>query len=808
MRPRLSVPKLRERVQGALCLLGNELLGKNPALHDMLRKGDLGAEDFYNELIAHCYRMIFALMQGQSPATRFPAHWGDCSLNEPTEKELRQLLAQDVEQVQAQDLGFVYEQLLELAPHVDEKKPTFQLRELMGNQRKRTGCYYSPESLVEEMLNTALDPLISSCKTEEELLRLRIIDPACGSGQFLIPAARRLARALAEYRGGYEQALQAVISECIYGLDINPMAVELLRMSLWMEADRAIPFSSLEQHVRCGNALLGFRDWDAIPAADAYALLAELQIDTDSCGVFHWSEHFGSVIEAGGFDCVLGNPPWEKFTFNEREWFANRCPEIAAASGSKRKKLIEQLALGDNSSLYEQFDRARHLVAAQGQFYHIKEQPWAQFPYSGHGIVNSYALFTERCLAILHPRGRAGIIVPTGIATDASTRALFSHMVRTKRIVSLYDFENKQRLFPDVHSSYRFCCLTLGHSEHIDLAVYLHRLEDKEDARRHVRLSPEQLLLINPNTGNCPALRSQEDARLTLSIYERVPILLQKKPLHNPWQLQFCQMFNMTSDSHCFAEKAGEGLLPLYEGKHIHQYDPHWVGERGGSAPRYWVSQDRVESRLAQRSKGYLLGIRGISCATNERTCIAAFIPLLATGNSLPLLLSPQPAELQCCLLANINSLVLDYIARSKVGGSNLNLYIIEQLPILAPEAYAAADIAYIAPRVLELSYTTEGLQALAEAMGYKGEPFSTDTQRRAQLRAELDAYYALLYGLSMKELAFILDPSTFYGKKDCPSVTFPSLQKNDMAQHGEYRTQIGVLDAYRRLQKSVKKKA
>ncbi|WP_407883646.1 hypothetical protein [Scytonema sp. NUACC26] len=138
-------------------------------------------------------------------------------------------------------------------------------------------------------------------------------------------------------------------------------------------------------------------------------------------------------------------------------------------------------------------------------------------------------------------------------------------------------------------------------------------------------------------------------------------------------------------------------------------------------------------------------------------------------------------------------------MAKQKVGGTNFNFFIVKQLPVLPPEAYTQADIDFIAPRVLELVYTAWDLQPFAKDMGYEGKPFIWNSQRRALLRAELDAYYARLYGLTHNELRYILDPADVYGE-DFPSETFRVLKNNEIKQFGEYRTQRLVLEAWDRI--------
>ena len=173
----------------------------------------------------------------------------------------------------AEELGSVYESLLELIPRYDAEQLAYTLETLAGNERKESGSYYTPTSLVECLLDSALDPLLDeACAhgTAEErvsaLLDITVCDPACGSGHFLVAAARRIAKRIAAEETGESEppdavvraALRRVIGRCIYGVDINPMAAELAKVSLWIEAlEPGKPLSYLDQNIRVGNSLLG-----------------------------------------------------------------------------------------------------------------------------------------------------------------------------------------------------------------------------------------------------------------------------------------------------------------------------------------------------------------------------------------------------------------------------------------------------------------------------------------------------------------------------------------------------------------------
>jgi hypothetical protein len=311
-----------------------------------------------------------------------------------------------------------------------------------------------------------------------------------------------------------------------------------------------------------------------------------------------------------------------------------------------------------------------------------------------------------------------------------------------------------------------------------------------------------------------------------------VPVLIREardgQQERNPWGISFMAMFHMSNDSHLFQDTNGEGLLPLYEAKMIHQFDHRWatyevnargqagkgeVASRDVSAtekaapqfsvtPRYWVSTAEVQQRLADKgwAQQWLLGWRDICRNTDMRTLIGAAIPVNAIDGGFPCMLPNGFTELAPALLANINSLVIDFVARQKVSGAHLKYFHIRQLPILAPDSYTNADRAFIVPRVLDLTYTAHDMQPWAKFLGFDGAPFAFNEPHRAQLRAELDAYYARLYALTRDELRYILDPADVMGE-DYPSETFRVLKKNEEREFGEYRTQRLVLEAWDKLE-------
>ncbi|MCS6900363.1 MAG: restriction endonuclease, partial [Myxococcales bacterium] len=547
---------------------------------------------------------------------------------------------------------------------------------------------------------------------------------------------------------------------------------------------------------------------------------------------FHWHLQFPQVFARGGFDVVLGNPPWERVKLQEQEFFAPRSQEIAQApNAAARKKLIEQLPTRD-PRLWSDWCAASR--KAEGESHFLRQS--GRYPLCGKGDVNTYAVFAEHNRTILAPRGRAGFIVPTGIATDDTTKDFFHDLVRNKCLSCIYDFQSGPGLFGDVgHARFKFCLLVIGfESQGIDLCFFARKTEELAESSRRFELNPEDFEILNPNTRTCPTFRSRRDAEINLALYRRAGILWREDdPEGNPWGLRFLAMLHMANDSGLFRTRAeleaagwrreGNGYLsgeqravPLIEAKMVHHFD-HRFGDYSdrmeGSLdtqlpdvpverlqnsnyapmPRYWVEEHEVSSRLDNRwSHGWLLGWRDICRSTDQRTVIASLIPRVAVGDKFLLMLPDLEAKLVCCLYSCLCSFILDYTARQKVGGTSLKYFTMRQLPVLAPRVYEEeADwhrgitrCAWILPRVVELTYTAWDLEAFGRDVGYEGPPFRWEPGRRFLLRCELDAAFFHLYGISREDAEYILE-------------TFPIVRRNDEKDDGEYRTKRVILEIY-----------
>jgi len=913
----------------------------------------------------------------------------------------------DYRNLGSEELGSVYESLLELHPQLNVDAATFTLAITAGSERKTTGSHYTATPLIQELLDSALEPVVADrlarvkregqtsgftfSDAEEALLSIKLIDPACGSGHFLVAAAHRLAHHLARVRTGDAEpapadlraALRDVVRHCIYGVDLNPMAVELCKVALWMETlDPGKPLSFLERNIQCGNSLFGatpallhrgipddafapltgddkavcsearkqnkqersgqlslfrpdMQPWErlgnlaeallelAAPEetlddvrrkeeryadmvrsagyrhgqllADAWcaafvwpkdkatpyalteetfrrlernpydlpkwmeATIAQLR---ERYAFFHWHLAFPGIFTPkpsppvplpedegsedvtgwkGGFDVVVGNPPWELINLMEKEFFADKAPEIAGArSGAERKRMIQTLQK-DDPALYQSYlDALRDSEGASAFFSNS-----GRYSLSARGRINLYQIFAGLARQLRSERGRVGIVVPTGIATDYYNKDFFGALVEGCELASLYDFENRAGLFPAVDSRMKFCLLTLTGPEApvdaADFAFFLHQPEQLRDPERRFTLTVADFRRINPNTQTCPVFRTRRDAELTRAIYARVPVLLNEATGQNPWGVSFKQgLFNMTSDSGLFRTReqleadvctssgnrfvcGEETYLPLYEGRMIHHFDHRAVSVgintetqfRSGvsidttieehanprfmTLPRYWVAEPTTRNAISEYPNPWFFVFKDITSPTNERTFIGTLLPFVALGNSLPVLLfGDELGVLQITgFVGNVASFTFDFMARQKLGGVHVNFYLLEQLPVLSPSTYdqpclwTGADHAsrityqaFILPRVLELTYTAWDLQPFAQECGYDGPPFVWDEERRFLLRCELDAAYFHLYGIARDDVDYIME-------------TFPIVKRKDEAAHGEYRTKRVILEMY-----------
>ena len=773
-----------------------------------------------------------------------------------------------------QQLGSIYERLLEREPAWNaegkvEARPNSYVR-------KDSGSFFTPQELVDLIVDRTLKPLaaerlaafeekaaeladdsrpaderyaeLRKLDPAEAVLDLKVLDPAMGSGHFLVTAVDFLSDYIAELvehvpgvpdwldgeyvsplvervsaiRRDIIQRAQAsdwvmddtqltgqaiirrmVLKRCIYGVDKNPLTVELAKVSLWLHSFTVgAPLSFLDHHLRCGDSLLGLHVMEAtaelnrlgglfassaisgaeaatagmqsieeISDADiaeveqsaslfqgvqnttaelrglldflaglrwlsagmkqkerrvfetplvealgerpeeAYSLLArglltdgtspknefnDLWNEAGSIaereGFLHWEAAFPGVWDdwqnerpQGGFDAVIGNPPWDRIKLQEVEWFATRSPALARAQTAAARQADIARLRTSGSPLSDEFDAAKERAETLSKMVRAS----GHYPMLGGGDINLYSLFVERAMTLVKPDGIVGLLTPSGIYADKTAAKFFRSVSTNGRMGGLFDFENRKIFFKDIHASFKFCALIFGGEERrfseTPCAFFLHDSETIDDPDRCFTLVPEDFSLVNPNTGTAPVFRTRRDAEITRRIYERHPVLVDRSGggERKTWPVRYVRQFDMTNDSHLFRtaaqldsqgfypvdgnrwKKGDELYLPLYEGKMVQAFDHRaasvvvnpnnltrqalpreatldehesvsWLPE-----PQFWIDHNQVNW---PDGLGWAIGFKDVTAPTNSRTMIASIIPRSAVGNTLPILM-PETAE-------------------------------------------------------------------------------------------------------------------------------------------------------------------
>ncbi|MCA9692930.1 MAG: SAM-dependent DNA methyltransferase, partial [Myxococcales bacterium] len=540
------------------------------------------------------------------------------------------------------------------------------------------------------------------------------------------------------------------------------------------------------------------------------------------------TENLADIQDKDRYDVILANPPWERIKLQEKEYFAARSAAVErGVAPAERRRRIAALAR-DDPATYQAYLRA--LRASSGVLRFLRAS--GRYPLTAHGDINTYSIFAELARALLTEDGLAGLIVPTGIATDDTNKRFFRRLMGEGSLVSLFDFENRDALFPGVDTRMRFCLLTFGRARQQAAPVFsffARDVRDLRDEQRSFTLTADDIRAMNPIRQTCPVFRTRRDARVAAALCRAAP------PLRAPgeragagasrWPVQITTIFHMTHDSSLFRPRpAGADWRPVLEGKMIGMYD-HRAADiivnprnlhrpqqpqavRGAQRlspaftprPYLWAPSSVVEGRRPSGwSRAWALVVKRVSAATNERTVVGAFVPMHALSYTLYVITAPAPAGDFVGLAANLLSYVYDYCVRQKTTQSSITIGVLREAPIIPRDRYEQSVawgpaglslIDWIRPRVLELSYTAWDLVAFARDQGYEGPPFRWDDERRFWLRAELDAAYFHLYGLHEDDVAHVMD-------------SFELARKRDQRAHGVYRTKAAILDIYRRMAKA-----
>lgn len=504
---------------------------------------------------------------------------------------------------------------------------------------------------------------------------------------------------------------------------------------------------------------------------------------------FHWAYEFDEIIvNRGGFDAIITNPPWDVFQTSEKE-FSSEYEATITKNAIRIEDWKKQFAslmekedfrhswLNYASSFPAQWAFFKQSKEYQNQISSIKGKAVGNKP-------NLYNLFVERCFRLSNKKAYTGLIIPSGFYTDLGSKQLRSLIFNETRVTGLFGFENRKKIFNNVDSRFKFIVLTFkkgSKTKSFPASFMRHDVTELNTfPNKDSLIYPTEIISeLSPDSHSIIEFKNQKDINLSHK--------MAKWPFLNNddkgWQLElYGEELNMTRSAKFF--KTTQTPMPLYEGGMIWQFDHSY------SAPRYWIDEKEIKDIfLIKKSKRIIpklkeipvdlvndytqmrIGIRKIASNTNERTLIAALIPPNSpAGNSLSVhfpyhhtkeaysSLRYSLSEL-LFILSVFNSFVTDYTLRSRMT-TNLNLFFLYQLPIprLTPEhpdflplVERAARLIGTAPEFDDLIKEVFGKKATHKTHGV------TDLQDRLTIRAEIDALVARLYDLSVKEFQHIL---------------------------------------------------
>jgi hypothetical protein len=653
--------------------------------------------------------------------------------------------------------------------------------------RRNAGAFYTPRTLADRCVRVACEVFVERKLGIKNFLEsttigadlretivsclstARVLDPTCGAGQFLERYLAFVGELSLEWFGRHD-ATDYVVATCnnLWGVDVDPLALSLARITLLNTARSLVgqdfDASALSEHLCLGNTLvrheLGDESAPEIEAAvrgDIYATALCRPVSIDDLR----------------FDIILGNPPWEKLRLEERDFFSHLHADLdVGATKSERERGIATIR-ANYPLIYEFYEeRLRSLDTAKAR---ILRDPW--FEHSSHGELNTSNLFTELASKLLRDKSSVtALLVKTSTVTHYANRALFLHLQTRRLLNSVFDFTNRNKLFP-IDSRERFSLLVLsGESPYLRLALNLVDPDELFDRSKQVNLSSDDLWRLNPSTGMIPTPRSPLALSLLQLVYKSNDVFSSIYPT-----ARFGRLVHLTMHSKSIRRTGGDGVVGVQEGKFIERYDGRFstfngvpIEKRytGRASSRKLTHEERENPLTSPESRYYIdtqawdrltknyqerwsLFWRSTTSSTNARTCIATILPHGPAIQSLQMVQLPGLAEEELAiLLAVFNSTPFDFIVRSKLAGIDLTQAVIGQTALPPRSRWQEHHIVdgssrslgwHVASRVGALLSDDERLRPfVATLSGVKEHK----NKARKTIENELDDLVFVAYGL------------------------------------------------------------
>ncbi|EKD2134996.1 class I SAM-dependent DNA methyltransferase, partial [Campylobacter jejuni] len=784
-----------------------------------------------------------------------------------------------------------------------------------SNSRKSTASFYTPQSIANFLIQSALKDKLNN----ENILKFKILDNACGSGHFLVGVLNAITHiVLSDFdhftnlKELYEEEKENILNyikdfvqdyevdesdilkrlllkRIIYGVDLNPFSIELTKLSLWIDSFIfGTPLSFIEHHIKCGNALINsnlsdFKDLikqnssnlftnsitqefeilqevfekldnlkdtneeqikqskqiyqnEITPKLDKLNLYLnyintlhfvnkeELQIlkalsqdDIQNLSqneqakaiiskyqkefnFFNYELEFPEIVENQvfkGFDIIIGNPPWDKTKFSDSDFFPQYKSDYRSLIASKKKEIQDNLLAKDY--IKQNYEKQKAYINDLSEYYK-KAYPLNK----GSGDGNLFRLFVEKNLSLLKQDGNLAYVLPSALMFEDGSLTLRKEILENKTLEYFYSFENRQAIFADVDSRYKFALMLIkntqaNHTHKIKMMFYKTDINSLKNKDEILTLNLKDIKKLSPTHLALMELKDKQALEILRKSYNAFQNLSFD-------YIDFRRELDMTNDKDLFIEEFREGLLPLYEGKMIHQFDANF------SQTTYFLEKAKFDERLkskelyrAKKATGkelnpklikydrefFRLGYRKISRDTDERTLIASLLPKNCGGadstySNIPkqyvlkddvICMDIVPYERILFVLALFNSLVVDFIIRNMVQ-INVSKSYLERIPLPQPsdeEIQNNEIYKTLAKNALLLQlYNDQNhhFDELKQEFNIKNEEIPKTKKAYDILRAKNDLLVKELYGLSDDEFSYMISTFKVLNEKQSEYIT------------------------------------
>ncbi|EOH8467799.1 Eco57I restriction-modification methylase domain-containing protein, partial [Campylobacter jejuni] len=774
---------------------------------------------------------------------------------------------------------------------------------------------YTPQFIANFLIQSALKDKLNN----ENILKFKILDNACGSGHFLVGVLNAITHiVLSDFdhftnlKELYEEEKENILNyikdfvqdyevdesdilkrlllkRIIYGVDLNPFSIELTKLSLWIDSFIfGTPLSFIEHHIKCGNALINsnlsdFKDLikqnssnlftnsitqefeilqevfekldnlkdtneeqikqskqiyqnEITPKLDKLNLYLnyintlhfvnkeELQIlkalsqdDIQNLSqneqakaiiskyqkefnFFNYELEFPEIVENQvfkGFDIIIGNPPWDKTKFSDSDFFPQYKSDYRSLIASKKKEIQDNLLAKDY--IKQNYEKQKAYINDLSEYYK-KAYPLNK----GSGDGNLFRLFVEKNLSLLKQDGNLAYVLPSALMFEDGSLTLRKEILENKTLEYFYSFENRQAIFADVDSRYKFALMLIkntqaNHTHKIKMMFYKTDINSLKNKDEILTLNLKDIKKLSPTHLALMELKDKQALEILRKSYNAFQNLSFD-------YIDFRRELDMTNDKDLFIEEFREGLLPLYEGKMIHQFDANF------SQTTYFLEKAKFDERLkskelyrAKKATGkelnpklikydrefFRLGYRKISRDTDERTLIASLLPKNCGGadstySNIPkqyvlkddvICMDIVPYERILFVLALFNSLVVDFIIRNMVQ-INVSKSYLERIPLPQPsdeEIQNNEIYKTLAKNALLLQlYNDQNhhFDELKQEFNIKNEEIPKTKKAYDILRAKNDLLVKELYGLSDDEFSYMISTFKVLNEKQSEYIT------------------------------------